>query len=56
MIEGAQVLELPTHIVPMFGPEHECSKDCWCHPALENKVEVLVGEHVSLIYVHNVAH
>lgn len=20
------------HVMPLFGPEHEASKLCWCHP------------------------
>lgn len=32
------------HVVPMFGPEHLLSNDCWCEPELDYKDDNNGGE------------
>lgn len=51
-----QDIEPPIHVMPQFGKEHECTRDCWCEPVCENTLEVIHGEAAALIYIHNVAH
>lgn len=36
------------HIVPGFGPKHELSSGCWCHPVLD-------GDYTQPAVSHNVA-
>lgn len=36
------------HVVPLFGPRHVCTYECWCHP--------LMDAEDSDVIVHNVAH
>ncbi len=35
------------HVHPLFGPEHELSLACWCHPDLD--------EENPNVCIHNVA-
>lgn len=51
-----QATEEPLHIRPVFGKEHELSKDCWCEPVCINTIRVINGDDVMLIYVHKVLH
>ena len=53
---GDVEMEKPIHTMPLFGPKHSCSADCWCHPEIVNRDEVLRGEHLAYLYMHNVAH
>lgn len=25
------------HVVPLFGPPHFLSEDCWCHPVMDGE-------------------
>lgn len=52
----ATELEPPVHVFPGFGPKHECSAFCWCHPEVVNTLAVVAGHDAALLYVHNVAH
>lgn len=36
------------HVVPDFGPAHELSMRCWCHPGIDTDTEAIV--------THNVGH
>lgn len=35
------------HVAPMFGPAHDMSRTCWCHPEADASQRDLV--------VHNIA-
>lgn len=37
------------HVIPEFGPGHEQTQACWCHPEIETHED----DH---LVIHNVAH
>lgn len=40
--------EKTVHVAPMFGPQHELTDTCWCHPERRDDEPDLV--------IHNVGH
>lgn len=36
-----------THVYPLFGPEHEMSLSCWCHPSVDDECDNLVIHNVQ---------
>jgi len=40
--------EADSHVLPDFGPKHELSTSCWCHPER--------NPHCPQTIVHNVPH
>lgn len=51
-----ELLDDALHSMPLFGPQHYCTPNCWCHPQIVNGAEVESGEHGAYIYAHNVVH
>lgn len=37
------------HVIPNFGPKHQVSVRCWCHPVLDE-------DYSDAAVSHNVAH
>lgn len=37
------------HVVPRYGPKHELSMHCWCHPVID-------AEYDETAISHNLAH
>ncbi len=35
------------HVMPNYGPEHECSEHCWCEPELDSS-----SEDGTCVFVH----
>lgn len=36
------------HVLPLFGPAHDCEGECWCHPEPDATEPQVI--------LHNVAH
>ena len=56
MVDFEEVEDTPIHVMPEFGPQHQCSAYCWCHPECINVFEFVKGFHDKLIWTHHVAH
>ena len=36
------------HVLPSFGPKHELSINCWCHPVVDDDyVETAISHNVG---------
>lgn len=40
------------HVYPTFGPQHECSDECWCSPTLHYQ-NPQTGDQVWEHHVHH---